>query len=93
MHKKIQDQSCAIMEMTQKLSHRCTWVVAVMESTKVGTVEQLRFNRRPCRGRKNNSRLDYTGKRFLTSQLREQRWWRCSLGKMRYVLEKKNSII
>lgn len=26
-----------------------TWVVAVMESTKVGTVEQLRFSRRPCR--------------------------------------------
>lgn len=26
-----------------------TCVVAVMESTKVGTVEQLRFSRRPCR--------------------------------------------
>lgn len=29
-----------------------TWVVAVMESTKVGTVEQLRFSRRPWRGKK-----------------------------------------
>lgn len=32
------------------LFHSClTWVVAVMDSTKVGTVEQLRFRRRPCK--------------------------------------------
>lgn len=31
------------------MAESLTWVVAVMESTKVGTVEQLRFSRRPCR--------------------------------------------
>lgn len=29
-------------------TERLTWVVAVIESTNVGTVEQLRFSRRPC---------------------------------------------
>lgn len=41
-----------------------TWVVAVMESTKVGTVEQLRFSRRPCR--RNKSDKDNTCARLCT---------------------------
>lgn len=35
-----------------KLIHSFTWVVAVIERTKVGTVEQLRFSRRPWTGGK-----------------------------------------
>jgi len=43
--------------MREKLLHGPTWVVAVMESTKVGTVEQLRFSRRPWRRNKGAKRL------------------------------------
>lgn len=50
-----------------KLIHSSTWVVAVIERTKVGTVEQLRFSRRPWTGGKkqnknNNTRLEYKSK-------------------------------
>lgn len=39
------------------MAESLTWVVAVMERTKVGTVEQLRFSRRPCRMKKRRGLL------------------------------------
>lgn len=38
------------------MAESLTCVVAVMESTKVGTVEQLRFSRRPCRRKRKRRR-------------------------------------
>ena len=63
-HSNLFFPSCFKLKESNKQNEKCkthrgrhwvcsfTWVVAVMESTKVGTVEQLRFSRRPWRGKR-----------------------------------------